>query len=91
VKHLADTVTVGVDGDADMFITSTDFDVSTAGNWATNIGSTLADGAKGKYFAASDIARLAATGTTLTSGTVRVLFEYYEVGEMFTRGIHFQE
>lgn len=82
------TFTVGIDGDADLFINGTDLVTSTAGNWASNIGGT-SDGKDGAYFAAADVMRLAATGTTLTAGVVRVVVEYYELADMFTRGIHF--
>lgn len=85
------TFTVGVDGDADMFINATDLDTSTAGNWATNIGSAGAVGAKGQYFAASDVMRLASTGTTLSAGVVRVIIEFYELAAMFARVLHFNE
>lgn len=85
------TFEVGVDGNPDMFIDTTDFDATTAGNWATNIGSTTAVGAKGQYFPASDVMRMAAAGTTLTEGEVHVLIEYYDVASMEARGFHFNE
>ena len=82
------TVTIGTDGNPDLFIDTTDFDASTAGNWATNIGSGTAAGANGQYFAAADNIRLAVGGTP-TQGAVSGYIEYFEVGAMVSEGIHF--
>lgn len=85
------TFVFGVDGDTNAFINETDFDISTTGNWATNIGSAAAPGAKGMYLAAGDNLALQVAGTTVTNGQVRVIVEYYELAEMFkSGGIHIQ-
>lgn len=82
------TVEIGTDGNPDEFIDVTDFDASTDGNWATNIGSATASGANGSYFAAADNIRLAVGGTP-TVGAVSGFIVYYEVGSMVDEGIHF--
>lgn len=82
-------VEFGVDGNPDMFIDATDFDASTAGNWATNIGSATAAGANGMYFAAADNLRVAVSGSGVSSGKVRFLVEYYELAAMADRIVHF--
>lgn len=83
------TITIGKDGDPDGFINTTDFDASTAGNWATNIASATAAQAEGEYFHASDTLRIVAGGTP-TEGQVSGFVKYYELGSMAER-IHFSE
>lgn len=84
----APTVTLGTDGDTDALINETDFDVSTAGNWATNIGSATAAGAAGLYLHAGDNIAVEIGGTTVTEGEVRFTIEYLETADMFSRGYH---
>lgn len=81
------TVTLGLDSDADAFITTTDFDASTAGNYAVSTGSTVAAGKAGLYLPAGDTLRIAVAGTC-TEGSVAFMIEYYELGAMATRGAH---
>ncbi|MGC9423774.1 hypothetical protein [Vibrio sp.] len=82
-------VTLGVDGDPDALITSTDFDASAAGNSATNIGSTVAAGANGLFLPDGDKIRLATTGTA-TEGAVSGFLAYFELVAMKDEGIHFE-
>lgn len=88
VTGTAPTFTFGDDGAAGCFITTTDFDVTTAGNWATSLGSTTATNAEGKFYPAGDTMRIVLGGTP-TGGKVRLVIEYFEVGAMFNRGTHF--
>jgi hypothetical protein len=80
------TVTIGKDADPDGFIDTTGFDASTAGNFATNIGTTVAQ-AGGEYFHASDVFRIAVGGTP-TVGKISGFIKYYELSQMAARGIH---
>jgi len=84
------TVELGLDGNADEFIDTSDFDLSTAGNWATNIGSTVATSPNGKFLPTGDVMRMTITGTNLSAGKVRAVISYFEVEDMFDRGIHIQ-
>lgn len=83
------TVSLGTDGDAEALIASTDFDISTAGNWATNIGSTNATNPEGLFLPSGDFLRIAVVGTDVTSGKVGIFVQYYEVEDMIDRGPHF--
>lgn len=80
------TVTIGTDGDPDGFIDTTGFDASSAGNWATNIGTTTAFGG-GTYLHAGDTLRLAVGGTP-TVGAISGFLVYYELEAMEDRGFH---
>ena len=82
------TVELGVDGNPDALIDQTDLDASTAGNWATNIGSTTATGANGLYLHAGDTLRLAVGGTP-TQGALSGFIQYFELEAMESRGEHF--
>jgi hypothetical protein len=82
-------VTLGTDGAADGLINATDFDASTDGNWATNIGSATATYANGLYLHAADTLRLATTGTA-DEGAVSGFIVYYETAAMNEDGIHFE-
>jgi len=82
------TATLGTDGNPDAFIDTTDFDASSAGNSATNIGSATAAAAAGLYFSAADNIRLAIGGTP-TVGAVSGFIIYYEVPAMLSAGVHF--
>ena len=82
-------VTLGTDGNPDALIDATDFDVSAAGNSATNIGSATATGANGLFLNAGDTLRLATTGTA-TAGAVSGFIVYYELANMLDEGIHFE-
>lgn len=82
------TVTIGTDGDADALVDTTTFDASTAGNWATNIGSTTASAANGLYLPNGDMIRLAVGGTP-TVGAVSGFIVYFEKAAMLSAGIHF--
>lgn len=77
-------LTVGTDGDTDLFINATDFTgftMETVGNAAVF--------SAGHYFAAADNLALQVTGTTVTNGEVQMVIEYYELAEMFqTGGVH---
>lgn len=81
------TVELGTDGDPDAFVDTTGFDASAAGNFGTNIGTTVA-GASGLYLNAGDNIRLAIGGTP-TVGAVSGFIQYFEVGSMVDEGIHF--
>lgn len=81
------TATLGTDGDPDGFIDTTGFDASSAGNWGTNIGTTVAF-AKGVYLAAADNIRLAIGGAP-TVGAVSGFIEYFELPPMLAEGLHF--
>lgn len=82
------TATLGTDGNPDAFIDTTDFDASSAGNWATNIGSATASAANGLYLAAADNIRLAIGGTP-TVGAVSGFIIYFEKTAMLNQGVHF--
>lgn len=82
------TVTLGTDGNPDALIDTTTFDPSTAGNWATNIGSATAANANGLYLAASDTIRLAIGGTP-TAGAISGFLVYFETAAMLAEGVHF--
>lgn len=82
------TATLGTDGNPDAFIDTTDFDASSAGNWATNIGSATASAANGLYLAAADNIRLAIGGTP-TVGAVSGFIIYFEKAAMLNQGVHF--
>jgi len=82
------TVELGTDGNPDALIDTTDFDASTAGNWATNIGSASAAAANGLYLPSGDTIRLAVGGTP-TQGAVSGCLVYYELDAMEARGVHF--
>lgn len=82
-------VTLGTDGDPDALIDATDFSGATAGNWATNIGSSTANGANGLYLHAGDTIRLATTGTA-TAGAVSGFLVYYEASAMQNEIKHFE-
>lgn len=77
------TVTIGKDGDPDGFVDTTSFDASSAGNYFTNVGSTVAQAA-GEYFAAADLFRIAVGGTP-TVGQVSGFVKYYELDAMEPR------
>lgn len=81
------TVTIGKDSDPDGFVDTTSFDTSTAGNWFSSLGSTVAQ-ALGEYFHASDKFRIAVGGTP-TEGKISGFVRFYELGQMAARGIHF--
>lgn len=82
-------VTVGTDANPDAFIDATDFDTSTIGNWATNVGSATAAAAKGLYLESGDTIRLAVTGSP-TVGAVSGIIHYYELDDIVTnKGVHF--
>lgn len=85
------TAELGLDGDPDAFIDTTEFDISTAGNFGTNIGSTAATFPRGAYLPSGDILRMTLTGTELTAGKIRAVISYFEFGDMFNRGIHLQD
>lgn len=82
-------VTLGTDGDPEALIASTDFDASTIGNYATNIGSTNATNPEGLFLNAGDTIRLATTGTA-DAGAVSGFLVYYEVDAMLGVGVHFE-
>ena len=82
------TVDIGTDGNSDAFIDQTDFDPTTIGNFATNIGSTTAAGALGMYLKDGDTIRLEVGGSP-TVGAVSGYFVYYEMDAMFEQGVHF--
>ena len=82
------TVALGLDGDPDALITTTDFDASTTGAAASNIGSTLAVGAVGLYLNAGDTLRLTVGGTP-TVGAVSGVITYWEMEAIESRGYHF--
>lgn len=83
------TISFGTDGDANALIASTDFDVTTAGNWATNVGSTNATNPNGLYLHAADTLRIALVCTNCTEGKVRFLMHYLEKDAIAERGFHF--
>lgn len=82
------TATLGTDGNPDALVDTTTFDASTAGNWATNIGSTTAANANGLYLPSGDVIRLAIGGTP-TVGAVSGFIIYFEKAAMLAEGIHF--
>lgn len=82
------TVTLGTDGDPDALINSTDFDATSAGNWATNLGSGTAAGANGLYLDAGDAIRLAIGGSP-TQGAVEGYIKYMELDSVKEQGFHF--
>lgn len=82
------TVELGTDGTGDELIDTTTFDPSSAGNSATNIGSTTAAGAAGLYLHAGDTLRLTIGGTP-TQGEVSGFIVYYEFSAMKGAGVHF--
>lgn len=82
------TLELGVDGNPDALIDQTDMDATTAGNWATNIGSTTAVGANGLYLHAGDTIRLAIGGSP-TQGAISGFIQYVEMEAMESRGEHF--
>lgn len=84
------TVSLGTDGDAEALVASTDFDISTAGNWTTNVGSTNATNPEGIFLPAGDFMRVAVVGTDVTEGKVGIFIQYYEVEDMMERGPHFE-
>jgi hypothetical protein len=81
-------VTLGTDGNPDALIDATDFDATTIGNSASNIGSATAVGAIGLYLNAGDTIRLAITGSP-TVGEVQGFIQYVEMDAMAAEGIHF--
>lgn len=81
-------VTLGTDGDAEAFISSTDFDGSAIGNYATNIGSTTATNPNGLYLPDGDTIRLATTGTA-DAGEVSGIIVYFEMDAIEDEGVHF--
>jgi len=81
-------VTLGTDANPDALIDATDFDTSTIGNSASNVGSATAVGAIGLYLDAADTIRLAVTGAP-TVGAVSGFIVYYELVDMLSQGIHF--
>jgi len=83
------TVEIGLDGNPDEFIDTSDFDISTVGNWATNIGSTVATSPNGLYLPSGDVLRMTIVGTDLSAGTIRAVISYFETDDMFDRGPHF--
>lgn len=82
------TAEIGLDGDPDAFIDTTEFDISTAGNFGTNIGSTAAAFPRGAFLNAGDTLRMTLTGTQLTAGKLRAVISYFECADMFDRGVH---
>ena len=82
------TVDIGTDGNPDALIDQTDFDPTTIGNSASNLGSSTAVGAIGLYLKDGDTMRLAVGGTP-TVGAVSGCFVYYELDAMIARGVHF--
>ena len=82
------TVELGLDGDPDEFIDTTDFDATTAGNWACSMGSASADGARGAYLEAGDTIRLAIGGTP-TQGELSGYLLYFEMDDILEDGVHF--
>lgn len=84
------TATLGTDGDPDALIDTTDFTATTAGNWATNIGSATAAAANGLYLDAGDTIRLAIGGAP-TVGAISGFIKYFEVDAMLAQGVHFDE
>ena len=82
------TVELGLDGDPDELIDTTDFDATTAGNSACSLGSTTADGARGVYLEAADTIRLAVGGSP-TQGELSGFIVYYEMDNILDEGVHF--
>jgi hypothetical protein len=82
------TVELGLDGDADELIDTTDFDATTAGNWACSLGSGTADGARGVYLEAGDTIRLAIGGAP-TQGELSGYIMYFEMDDILDDGVHF--
>lgn len=80
-------VTLGTDGSADALINATDFDCTTAGNWASSFSSTT--NMAGLYLDSGDTIRLAIAGAGNTTGEVSGFIVYYEFDAMKTDGIHF--
>ncbi len=85
----APTVQLGTDSNPDALIDSTDFDCTTAGNSASNLGSATAVGAVGLYLDAGDVLRLEVAGTTITQGHVEGFIQYVEMDAIAEQGIHF--
>lgn len=83
------TVELGTDGNPDALIDTTDFDPTTIGNSATNIGSATAVGANGLYLEAGDTIRLAVGGSP-TVGAVSGFIQYFEMDDILeNKGVHF--
>lgn len=77
----ADTeVTLGTDGNADEFITTTAFSVETLYN--------SAHFTTGYYFGAADTLRVS-VGGTVAAGAVKFALVFYELGAMSEQGAHF--
>lgn len=81
------TVTLGTDGNPDGFVDTTGLDTSTAGNWSSNVGTTVAF-AGGTYLHSGDTLRLAVGGAP-TVGAVSGFIMYLELEAMEARGVHF--
>jgi hypothetical protein len=82
------TMELGTDGNADALIDTLDsFDPTSADAWATNHGSANADNPDGLFLPAGDVLR-ATIGGTPTTGTVRLVIQYFELDAMFLRGVH---
>lgn len=84
----AGTAELGTDGNADALISTTDFDASTVGNFASSIGSTVTAGAIGLYLPDGDNIRLTIGGAP-TVGEVAGFIQYVEMPAMESQGIHF--
>lgn len=82
------TVELGTDSNADALIDTADYTEATAGNYATNIGSSNADNPEGLYLDAGDTIRLTVGGTP-TVGAVSGFIKYFEVDAMLSQGVHF--
>jgi hypothetical protein len=82
------TVTLGTDANPDALIDTTTFDASSAGNWATNIGSASASAANGLYLPSGDTLRLAVGGTP-TQGAVSGFIVMFDTASMLAGGAHF--
>lgn len=74
------TVSLGTDGDAEAFITSTALTMETA--------NTFVKFSTGYYFAAADNLRIAVSDTPVASA-VRFVISYFEFAAMAERGVHF--
>ena len=82
------TVEVGVSDNADALIDTADYTETTAGQHATNVGSSNADNPKGLYLKDGGQVRITVAGSA-TEGRVAVLLKIWDLTHMLAHGSQF--